>query len=134
MKWLVRIAVLIIALPLLLFGSIMLASELGGEVVVLHREAVDGSVDEVRVWIVDDENGTWIEHGDPTDHWIRKLADDPSLTIERDGVARAYRASADPDSCAVYNRLRDAKYGLADRYVDLFAPDSISCTPIRLTR
>ncbi len=134
MKWLIRIVVLIIALPLLMFGSIMLASELGGEVVVLHREAVDGSTDEVRVWIVEDENGTWIEHGDPTDYWITKLTADPSLTIERDGVAREYRASADPGSCAVYNKLRDAKYGLADRYVDLFAPDSDSCTPIRLER
>lgn len=57
MKWLIRIVV-VIALPVLVFGSIMLASELGGEVVVLHREAIDGSIDEVRVWIVDDDDGT----------------------------------------------------------------------------
>lgn len=75
-----------------------------------------------------------IEHGDPGDHWISKLADDSSLTIERDGVASEYRAFADPANCARYNTLRDAKYGLADRYVDLFAPDSDTCTPIRLER
>ena len=40
------------------------ASEFGGEVATLLRPEQDGSVKKVRVWIVDANNQSWVEHGD----------------------------------------------------------------------
>ena len=136
MKWAIRIIGAAIGLPILFFASIFLVSEIGGEVVVLHRPAADGTFDEVRVWIVDDNDGTWIEHGDADADWIVKLATEPSLTIERGGEVHEYRAIADPGSHARYHRLRDEKYGWAESYIALASSDAQSCegTPIRIVR
>ncbi len=132
-RWVIAIGVLV-GLPLLFFASIYVASELGGEVVVLHRPAADGSVDRVRVWIVDDDGGVWIEHGDPEASWIQGLAQAPELTVERAGAAAIWRATPDAASHAHYHELRQAKYGWADSYVALVTSDAASCpgVPIRL--
>ena len=134
MKWL-RIAIgIVLGIPLA-FGTVMYAaSELGGEVVVLHRTAEDGAIDRVRLWIVGDHRGTWIEHGSPGAAWITRLVEDPVVTVERDGEPRQYRASADPAAHALYHRLRAADYGVADRIVALSqgGTDACDATPVRL--
>ena len=79
MKWLGILVGILLGVVVLLFGGVYAASELGGEVVVLHRKAADGSVDHVRVWIVEDDTGTWIEHGAPNHHWITTLASAKSI-------------------------------------------------------
>jgi len=53
----------VLGVPLLYFGAIYGAGELGGEVVVLHRVAPDGGASTVRIWIVEDDTGAWVEHG-----------------------------------------------------------------------
>ena len=49
------------------------ASELGGEVVTLIRPEPDGSTSEIRLWIVDADGQSWIEHGDGEAFWINRL-------------------------------------------------------------
>ena len=47
-----------------IYGVLVIAlSELGGEVATLARPESDGSTKNVRVWIVDSNNDSWIEHG-----------------------------------------------------------------------
>ena len=134
MKWLYIAIGILVGVPLLYFAAVYAASELGGEVVVLHRPSEDGSTERVRVWIVEDGTGTWIEHGSPDAAWISRLARDLAITVERNGVPRQYRASADQGSHALYHRLRRARYGFADRLVAMMAGDADACegTPVRL--
>ena len=40
-----------------------------------------------------------------------RLADDPTLEIERGGETLTFRAAKDPDNHARYHALRQAKYG-----------------------
>ena len=134
MKWLYVAIGILVGLPLAFFGLIYAASELGGEVVVLHRPAADGSVDRVRLWIVEDEKGTWIEHGGADAVWLSQLAENPLLTVERNGAPRQYHAVTDPDACTLYQRLRREQYGWADQLVALGGGEDEACTsvPVRL--
>ena len=134
MKWLYLAIGILVGVPLVFFAAMYAASELGGEVVVLHRQSEDGSIDRVRIWIVEDGTGTWIEHSNPDAAWISRLASDPSITVERNGTSRQYRASADPESHALYHRLRQDRYGFADRLVAMVGGGVDACegTPVRL--
>ena len=129
MKWIYSVIAVLVGVPLVFFASIYVASEVGGEVVVLHRTAADGSVDRVRVWIVDDGEQALIEHGAPDAAWITRLADDPVITLERDGVLGRYHAVADPEARSLYHTKRREKYGWAHRYVALVSGDPSSARP-----
>ena len=64
MKIIFKLVVILVSVAIL-YGVVMFsASELGGEVVTLIRPEPDGSTKEVRVWIVDADDQSWIEHGD----------------------------------------------------------------------
>ena len=133
MKWIAIVAAVLLALPVGFIGAVYAASELGGEVVVLHRPAADGT-STVRIWIVEDETGTWIEHGGADPSWMHRLAQDPTLEIERGGETISFRAAEDPASHARYHALRQAKYGWADDFVALASGDPAECdgVPLRL--
>ena len=134
MKW-VRTAIAVaLGVPLLFLGALYAASELGGEVVVLHRPAPDGSADTVRIWIVEDATGVWIEHGSADADWIQRVAEDVTIKLERDGAAVAYRAVPDPTAHTRYHELRRAKYGWADALVELATRNASEYTgaPVRL--
>lgn len=134
MKWLYILVGVPAGAILAFVVGMYAASELGGEVVVLHRAAEDGSTDTVRLWIVEDGTGTWIEHGYPDAPWIRRLTRDPAVTVERNGAPRQYVASPDPGAHALYHRLRREYYGLASEIVDWMAGDADTCqgVPVRL--
>ena len=135
MKVLYWVIGVIVAIPVLLFGTIYGASELGGEVVTLARANGDGEVSAVRVWIVDEGGSTWIEHGAADAFWITKLADDPEVLVTRDGRPQTFLGSPDPDAHDQYHRLRQAKYGWADGVVAVLGgggPDDCQGVPVRL--
>lgn len=127
MKWLYILTGVPAGAILAFVVGMYAASELGGEVVVLHRAAEDGSTDTVRLWVVEDATGTWIEHGYPDAPWIRRLTRDPVVTVERGGKPRRYVASADLASHDLYHRLRRDEYGLASEIVDWLAGDADTC-------
>jgi hypothetical protein len=134
MKWLGYGIGLLIAGVALFFGLIYAASELGGEVVVLHRKAADGSTTRVRLWIVEDGERTWIEHGAPDAAWMTMLAEDPEITLERHGQVNRYRAHIDPGAHARYHALRREDYGVADQIVAWVSGDVNECegVPVRI--
>ncbi len=134
MKWLGIAIGGVFAVALAFVASIYVVSEVGGEVIVLHRPAEDGSTSSVRLWIVDEDGASWIEHGDPSAAWIQGLGEGSTLTIERNGESAVYAASRDPDGHARYHELRQAKYGWADDYIGFVTAKAEDCNavPIRL--
>ena len=135
LKVIVVLINVVIVYGMLTFGL----SELGGEVVTLVRPEVDGSNKNIRVWIVDEDNKSWIEHGDSESYWIKQLTNDSELLIIREGEEKKYLAFADRDSHDLYHNLRREKYGFSDKMLDILAFGAISkenCEgiPVRLEK
>ena len=139
MKKFLKVVVILISIAIV-YGVLMFGlSELGGEVATLVRPEADGSNKNIRVWIVDADNKSWIEHGDSESYWIRGLIDDSGIFITREGDGKKYLAFADRDSHDFYHKLRREKYGLADKMLDILSFGSTSkenCEgiPIRLEK
>ena len=134
-KVIVVLISVVIAYGVLTFGL----SELGGEVVTLVRPEVDESNKNIRVWMVDADNKSWIEHGDSESYWIKQLTNDSELLIIREGEEKKYLAFADRDSHDLYHNLRREKYGFSDKMLDILAFGAISkenCEgiPVRLEK
>ena len=134
-----KLVVILISIAIV-YGVLMFGlSELGGEVATLVRPETDGSNKNIRVWIVDADNKSWIEHGDSESYWIRGLIDDSGIFITREGEEQKYLAFDDRDSHDVYHKLRREKYGLADKMLDILSFGSTSkenCEgiPVRLEK
>ena len=134
-----KLVVILISIAIV-YGVLMFGlSELGGEVGTLVRPEADGSYKNIRVWIVDADNKSWIEHGDKESVWIQGLIDDSGIFITREGEEQKYLAFDDRDSHDVYHKLRREKYGLADKMLDILSFGSTSkenCEgiPVRLEK
>lgn len=121
------IAILLIVVPLA-------ASELGGEVVTLERAETDGEPSRIRIWIVDRNGDSWIEHGDAGSYWMNHLQTSAQLVLVRDGESRVYEATTDADAHDLYHDLRRQKYGWADQLIALLGGGIENCdgVPVRL--
>ena len=139
MKKFLKLVVILIGTAIV-YGVLMFSlSELGGEVVILVRPEADQSNKNIRVWIVDADNKSWIEHGDSESYWIQGLVNDSGIFIIREGEEQKYLAFDDRDSHDVYHKLRREKYGLADKMLDILSFGSTSkenCEgiPVRLEK
>ena len=139
MKNFLKLVVILIGIAIV-YGVLMFSlSELGGEVVILVRPEADQSNKNIRVWIVDADNKSWIEHGDSESYWIQGLVNDSGIFIIREGKEQKYLAFDDRDSHDVYHKLRREKYGLADKMLDILSFGSTSkenCEgiPVRLEK
>ena len=121
MKKFLKLVVILIGIAIV-YGVLMFSlSELGGEVVILVRPEADQSNKNIRVWIVDADNKSWIEHGDSESYWIQGLVNDSGIFIIREGKEQKYLAFNDRDSHDVYHKLRREKYGLADKMLDILS-------------
>jgi hypothetical protein len=104
--------------------------EIGREVVTLRTQRPDGSRSETRLWIVDDGGSSWLHSGGAG--WRERFAGDPVVELERSGTTRRYRAHAQPGPHPRVDRLLRDKYGLADRWVRVLAPDREDTLAVRL--
>ena len=121
MKKFLKPVIILIGIAIV-YGVLMFSlSELGGEVVILVRPEADQSNKNIRVWIVDADNKSWIEHGDSESYWIQGLVNDSGIFIIREGKEQKYLAFDDRDSHDVYHKLRREKYGLADKMLDILS-------------
>ena len=107
--------------------------ELGREVIALRTQNEDGSWLETRLWIVDEGGVSWL-HGDAGSRWERNLAARPIVEVTRAGATHHYRATPVPGPHPKLDELLRAKYGIADRWVRLVAPDGDDTTAVRLER
>jgi hypothetical protein len=104
--------------------------EVGREVVTLRTQRPDGSWQATRLWIVDDGSSAWLHSAG--DAWVRRFAGDPVVEVERAGETLRYRAHAVPGPHPRVDRLLREKYGFADRWVRLVAPDDEGTVAVRL--
>ena len=137
MKKFFKLVVILISIAIV-YGVLMFSlSELGGEVVILVRPEADQSNKNIRVWIVDADNKSWIEHGDSESYWIKQLSNNSELLIIREGEEKKYIAFADRDSHDLYHNLRREKYGFSDKMLDILAfgatsKENCESIPVRL--
>jgi hypothetical protein len=131
MYWLVGI---LVSVPILFMVAIYGASELGGEVVTLDRSEPNGEVSQVRIWIVDHNGMSWIEHGEAESFWITRLPESPRVLLSREGQTVNYVGTPDRTSHDLYHKLRLEKYGWADQLIARLTGDSSECqgVPVRL--
>jgi len=139
MKNFLKIVIIFISV-VIVYGVLMFGfSELGGEVATLVRPEADGSNKNIRVWIVDVDNKSWIEHGDSESYWIKGLIDDSGIFIIREGEEKKYLAFSDRDSHDLYHNLRREKYGLSDKMLDILSlgaasKENCASIPVRLEK
>ena len=139
MKKFLKLVVILISIAIV-YGVLMFGlSELGGEVATLVRPEADQSNKNIRVWIVDADNKSWIEHGDSESYWIQGLIDDSEIFIIREGEEKNYLALVDREAPDFYHNLRREKYGLSDKMLDILsfgATSKENCEgiPVRLEK
>ena len=98
MKRVVVAAAVVLGLCVAYAAAHLVLIEVGREVVVLHKWTPGKAVRKTRLWIVDEGRYFWLHHGYADSGWIRRLATDAIVTIERDGRAQQYRAIPDLES------------------------------------
>lgn len=134
MKYVYWFIGLLVGIPALLIAIPMVASELGGEVVTLDRAEENGESSRIRVWIVDNDDAAWIEHGDSESYWMGRLRSSEEVVLDRSGQTQRYEGTLDPDSHDLYHDLRRQKYGWADQLIEMFSGGRETCDgiPVRL--
>ena len=125
---------LLVGIPVLLIGIPIAASELGGEVVTLERAEEDGESSRIRIWIVDNDGESWIEHGDSESYWMNRLKTSNEVILDRARQSQPYEGALDPGSHDFYHDLRRQKYSWADQLIELLSGGRESCDgiPVRL--
>ena len=134
MKAMIWVIGILLSVPLLYFLLIYGASELGGEVVTLDRSEANGEVSHVRIWVVDKDGTSWVEHGDAESFWITSLSESPIVILSRDGEKVSYVGTPDSNSHDLYHELRLEKYNWADQMIALLTGGDTECDglPVRL--
>ena len=97
--------------------AILLASELGGEVVTLTTRDEGGAERTTHLWVVDHQGFAWLRAGNPRSGWLSRLRRDPRVRLSRGGVSASYIAEPDPAQRTAVERLMAEKYGLPDRLI-----------------
>jgi hypothetical protein len=90
-RYLLTGAVVLVVLVLGFFGLVLVASELGGEVIILHTQTADGEK-RTRLWVVDDAGFAWVRAGMSSSGWLARIEGNPIVLVERGGRLIRYRA------------------------------------------
>ena len=89
--------------------------------VTLIRPEPDGSTKEVRVWIVDADEQSWIEHGHRDSYWINQLTKKSEISLARKGKEEKYLAVSDVNSHDLYHQLRKEQYGISNKIIEFLS-------------
>ena len=139
MKIIFKLVVILVSV-VILYGVVMFSvSELGGEVVTLIRPEPDGSTKEVRVWIVDADDQSWIEHGDRESFWINQLTNQSEISLIRGEEEKKYMAVLDANSHDLYHQLRKEQYGISNKIIEFLSfgqvdKDNCNGIPVKLRK
>jgi len=137
MKFFLKLVVVLLSAAVVYMVLTLGLSELGGEVVTLARPEADGSTKNVRVWIVDSNNNSWIEHGTDESYWIEQSSNGIEVSVIRNKKKEKYEAFNDKESHDFYHNLRSEKYAFADKMLDILtfgatSKENCSGVPVRL--
>ncbi len=97
----------------------LVAGDLGGEVVKITTFDAIGTPFTTKVWIVEEGPTLWIRAGSQSAEWYQRLVQRPGMQLERKGRVARYRAIAVKEATPGVNALMAAKYGWADWLVGL---------------
>jgi hypothetical protein len=128
-----RRAAAIVTVVVLVLAIVTLVALEGREVVIVHTRAADGHASATRTWVADADGATWIEAANPERPFLRDLANQPEMELERRGAVLRCRAAIVPNP-AGHRRIREllaARYGWADRWIALLA-DTRRSVAVRL--
>jgi hypothetical protein len=133
MKWIWRAFLAVVALGVLIFAGIYVASE-SGEVVVLRSWDDQRIAHETRLWIVEADGFAWLRTGNPNSSWLGRVRANPEVEVTRAGETRPFRAVPvpDPEVRDRTNRLILEKYGWAERYLRASMLTPERATSVRL--
>ena len=139
MKIFFKIISILVSISILYIAIMFSASELGGEVVTLIRAEPDGRSKEVRIWIVDAKEQSWIEHGDRQSYWINQLTEKSEVSLVREGKEEKYIAVSDVNSHDLYHELRSQKYGISSKIIDILSfgqvkKDNCNGIPVKIKK
>jgi hypothetical protein len=110
----------ILLLGALAFGvAVLLAGDLGGEVVKITTYDGIGTPFTTKVWIVQEGPTLWIRAGSPNAEWYQRLVQRPGIQVERNGRVTHYRPIPVKEATPGVNALMAAKYGWADWLIGL---------------
>lgn len=114
-----RLVGAVVLLAVIVVGLQVVASE-SGEVVTV-RTFTDGSVQETRLWIVDDAGVSWLRAGSPEAGWYQRVLDNPEIEVVRGGEVSEYTAFPVEGGPTVdhINALMSRKYGWAEGVIGL---------------
>ena len=137
MKRTFKVIAILLGVVVLYGVSLVALSELGGEVATLARPEPDGSTKNIRVWIVDSDNNSWVEHGTDESYWIKQSTDEVEVSVIRDKKEQKYEAFTDRESHDFYHNLRKEKYTFADKMLDILSfgatsKENCAGVPVRL--
>lgn len=129
MKTLIWITSAILVL-LLLFGLTQYLASERIEVVVLHTTDAAGEEVLTRLWVVDHEDYAYLRARQEAG-WYQRLAQNPAVSLDRNGTSAAYTAVINPAKTEVLNSLMSEKYGWGDDFIGLMA-DRRQSIPVEL--
>jgi hypothetical protein len=132
MRILLRLVALVVVLAIGFVAAIFIASEYGGEVVVVHTH--DGAGEKVtHLWVVDDAGFAWLRAGMPDSGWLKRIDANPDVTVERAGQTQHFKAVPvhDPGVRDRIHALMREKYPTADRLISVIR-DPNGSVPVRL--
>lgn len=116
LKWIIG---LLITSPLWFAGALYVASEHGGEKVVLETVDERGNAFFTTLWVVDIHGEPWLRSGKPDSTWIQRLQASPDVFLVREGERVPYRAEIAGWETDRINYTMREKYGYADQLVSL---------------
>ncbi len=132
MRYILTGAVVLVVLVAEFFGLVLVASELGGEVITLHTQTASGEK-RTHLWVVDDAGVAWLRAGMSGSGWLARIERNPIVLVERGGRLVRYRAVLvrQPQVRDRIHALMREKYGMADRLVSVLR-DPAQSVPVRL--
>lgn len=116
MKWILG---LLITSPLWFGAALYVASEHGGEKVVLETLDERGNSFFTTLWVVDIHGEPWLRAGKDDSTWIQRIEATSDVFLVRDGERTAYRAEIVPYETERINETMREKYGYADQLISL---------------
>jgi hypothetical protein len=124
---------LVVTILGLAFAAVTVTALEGNEVVVVHTRGADGTPHTTRTWIAEADGVAWIEAANPERPFLRDLARDPQLELERGANVLRCRAAIvpNPEGHARIRGLLAARYGWADSWIGLIA-DTRRSVAVRL--
>lgn len=128
-----RIILGLALLVAIVVGAMALASETGGEVVIISTTDDRGVPFETSLWIVEYRGSQYLRAGDEESAWVQRLKKNPTIQMQRRGEIATYLARPDPANTENISALVAEDYGWADTLIGVMRDPSKSLA-IRLEK